>query len=302
MTTDERALVGADRLAAQFEARRPRMRSVAYRMLGSRDDADDAVQETWFRLQTVDANSLDNLGGWLTTVISRVCLDRLRRRQIRREGPLPRDDHFGTGPSPTSDSDDPVEHVLNTESLGAALLVVLESLGPAERVAFVLHDMFAVPFDELATIVERSPDAARQLASRARRRVQRSAPSAHVDLPRHRAAVEAFLRAARAGDFDALMQVLDPDVVMRVDSTAQRMGALRPRQGAVELGATFAGGAQAAHLAIIDGVVGLVWAPRGDIRGVTEFIVVDRRITTIYVTGEPERLRALDILLLRESD
>jgi RNA polymerase sigma-70 factor (ECF subfamily) len=302
MTTDERALVGADRLAAQFEARRPRMRAVAYRMLGSRDDADDAVQETWFRLQTVDANSLDNLGGWLTTVISRVCLDRLRRRQIRREGPLPRDDHFGTGPSPTSDSDDPVEHVLNTESLGAALLVVLESLGPAARVAFVLHDMFAVPFDELATIVERSPDAARQLASRARRRVQRSAPSAHVDLPRHRAAVEAFLRAAQAGDFDALMQVLDPGVAMRVDSTAQRMGALRPRQGAAELGAIFSGGAQAAHLAIIDGVVGLVWAPRGDIRGVTEFTVVDGRITTIYVTGEPERLRALDILLLRESD
>jgi RNA polymerase sigma-70 factor (ECF subfamily) len=195
-----------------------------------------------------------------------------------------------------------VEHVLNTESLGAALLVVLESLGPPERVAFVLHDMFAVPFDELATIVERSPDAARQLASRARRRVQRSAPSAHVDLPRHRAAVEAFLRAAQAGDFDALMQVLDPGVAMRVDSTAQRMGALRPRQGAAELGAIFSGGAQAAHLAIIDGVVGLVWAPRGDIRGVTEFTVVDGRITTIYVTGEPERLRALDILLLRESD
>ena len=203
-------------LAQRFEEHRSRLRAVAYRMLGSLSEADDAVQDTWIRLSRIDADEVENLGGWLTTVVARVCLNMLRSRQSRREEP------FGPHvPEPIIDpvaGVDPEHEALLADSVGLALLVVLETLAPAERLAFVLHDMFAVPFDQIAPIVDRSPEAARQLASRARRRVRGSAPVGDADLDQQRAVVEAFLAAAREGDFDALLAVLDPDVVLRADS------------------------------------------------------------------------------------
>jgi RNA polymerase sigma-70 factor (ECF subfamily) len=284
-------------LTTQFEASRPRLRAVAYRMLGSRSEADDAVQEAWLRLDRTDAAAIDNLGGWLTTVIANVCLDRLRSRTARREDAigvrLPDD-------VPDAGADDPAGEVVMAESVGAALLVVLDALGPAERVAFVLHDVFAVPFDDIGGILERSPDAARQLASRARRRLQGTAPTAELDLVRQREVVDAFLRAARGGDFDGLVRLLDPDVELRPDAAAVRMGSLRPTQGASAVATLLAGGAQSARLAIVGGVPGLVWAPRGQIRGAIEITVRDGRIVALDVTGDDERIRDLDVVLLEE--
>jgi RNA polymerase sigma-70 factor (ECF subfamily) len=290
------AMDDADWLAAQFESSRSRLRAVAYRMLGSRTEADDAVQETWLRLGGTDASRIDNLGGWLTTVVARVCLDRLRTRRSRREdltGAQPVDDLAGA-----VDDYDPAHQALMAESVGAALLVVLDSLAPAERVAFVLHDVFAVPFDEIATVVDRSPDAARQLASRARRRVQGTAPTGDLDLVRQRDVVDAFLRAARGGDFEALLRLLDPDVVLRPDAAAVRMGSLREISGAEAVATALSGGARAAQLAIVDGVAALVWAPGGQTRGVIEFTIADDRIVAINVTGDAERIGSLDIVTL----
>src|SRR3954469_12782576 len=219
-------------LAERFEANRTHLRAVAYRMLGSVSEADDAVQEAWLRLSRTDASQVANLGGWLTTVVARVSLDMLRSRTARREQPL--ETHV---PEPIVSSDagaDPEQEALIADSVGLALLVVLETLSPAERLAFVLHDMFGVPFDEIAPIVDRSPVAARQLASRARRRVRGAAPAPDPDLARQRQVVDAFLAAARDGDFDALVAVLDPDVVLRVDRGAVRPGASQEVRGAAE--------------------------------------------------------------------
>jgi RNA polymerase sigma-70 factor (ECF subfamily) len=290
MTVDE-----GDRLAAQFEANRPRLRAVAYRMLGSHNEADDAVQEAWLRLDRADPSGVDNLGGWLTTVVARLCLDRLRSRRSRREEP-------NGGPpediASVADEHDPAHQALMADSVGAALLVVLELLAPAERVAFVLHDVFAVPFDEIGEIVDRSPEAARQLASRARRRLRGTTATAGVDLVRQRDVVDAFLRAAQGGDFDALVRLLDPGVVLRPDAAALRMGALRETTGGVAVAEMLAGGAQGAQRALVDSMAALVWAPRGEIRGVIEFTVVDDTIVAINVTGDAERIRELDVVLL----
>jgi RNA polymerase sigma factor (sigma-70 family) len=280
-----------DWVLEQFEASRPRLHAVAHRMLGSHADADDAVQETWLRLSGTDADRVDNLGGWLTTVIARICLDRLRSRQSRREHAV------DVPPDRVDDVDDPADDVVMAESLGAALMVVLDSLAPAERVAFVLHDVFAVPFDDIGEIVGRSPEAARQLASRARRRVQGSPPTAGLDLERQREVVDSFLRAARGGDFETLVRILDPQVVMRPDAAAMRMGSLRETRGAEQVAAMLSGGAKAAQLAIVDGLAGLVWAPAGRMRGVIQF-VVDERIVAIEVIGDADRLAQLDIVTL----
>jgi len=285
-----------DWLTEQFEASRPRLRSVAYRMLGSPSEADDAVQETWIRLDRVDPASVENLGGWLTTVIARVCLDKLRSRRSRREEPAGAwlDEAGGA-----ADDHGPEHEALVAESVGSALLVVLDLLAPAERVAFVLHDIFAVPFDEIADIVGRSPDAARQLASRARRRVQGTTGAPAVDLVRQREVVDAFLVAARSGDFDALLGLLDPDVELRPDAAAARLGALRPTRGAAEVASTLAGGgARAAHVALVDGVTGLAWMPGGQMRGVVAFTIVDDKVVAMDVIGDPERLDQLDIVLV----
>lgn len=294
-------LIDTDQLAAQFETSRPRLRSIAFRMLGSRADAEDAVQETWLRLSTTDTDRIDNLGGWLTTVTGRVCLDRLRAQRSRRAGQIgpTLDDVAATSGVASADAAaDPLEHAVLADSVGAALLVVLDTLAPSERVAFVLHDVFAVSFDEIAGIVDRSPDAARQLASRARRRVRGTSPTGGVDALRHREIVSAFLRAARGGDVEALLRLLAPDVVLRPDTAAIGMGSLRETRGADAVAAALAGGAQGARLAVVDGVAALVWAPGGSIRGVIEFTLADDRIVAIDVTGDSARIGALDIVTL----
>ena len=280
----------------QFEVSRPRLRAVAYRMLGSHAEADDAVQEAWLRLARDDRSDVENLGGWLTTVVSRVCLDRLRSRKSRREDPA------GAQPPDLdrwADRDEDPEHqALTADSVGAALLVVLDLLAPAERVAFVLHDVFAVPFDEIADIVGRSPEATRQLASRARRRLQGTAGAPEVDLVRQREVVEAFLAAARGGDFEGLVSLLDPNVVLRPDAAALRMGALPVTEGAAAVAAALSGGARVARLALLDGIAGLVWAPGARTRSAIVFTIVDGKILEINVTGDPEKLEKLDIVLV----
>jgi RNA polymerase sigma-70 factor (ECF subfamily) len=285
-----------DWLNAQFEASRPRLRAVASRMLGSRTEAEDAVQETWLRLRRTDPEQIENVSGLLTTVVGRVCLDRLRARRARPEQSLDADAPHAL--TRAAADDDPAGEALLAESVGAALWVVLDLLGPAERVAFVLHDVFAVPFDEVAEILGRSPDATRQLASRARRRLQGGAPTADLDLVGQRHVVDAFLRAARGGDFDGLMRVLDPDVVLLPDAAAVRMGALRETRGAAAVAAALSGGARAARVAIVDGVAGLVWAPGGRTRGVIELTVRDGRIVALDVTGDEDRIRRLEIVTL----
>jgi RNA polymerase sigma-70 factor (ECF subfamily) len=285
-----------DVLAERFEADRTHLRAVAYRMLGSVSEADDAVQEAWLRLSRTDPSGVENLDGWLTTVVARVCLDMLRSRTSRREESL--ETH---GPEPivgSEDGADPVHEALLADSIGLALLVVLDALAPAERVAFVLHDMFAVPFDEIAPIVGRSPDAARQLASRARRRVRGSAvPDA--DRARQRAVVDAFLAAARGGDFEALLAVLDPDVVVRADPAAVRIGAASEVRGARAVADTFSGRARAARPALVDGAAGLVWAQGGTPRMVFNFTVERGKVVAIDLLADPERLDELDLVLLR---
>jgi RNA polymerase sigma-70 factor (ECF subfamily) len=281
--------------AERFEEDRPRLHAVAHRMLGSRAEAEDAVQETWLRLAGADPASIDNLGGWLTTVTARVCLDRLRRRSARPEHearpPLPDDPRDDGG-------DDPAEHAVLADSVGAALLVVLDALGPAERVAFVLHDVFAIPFDEVAAVLDRSPDAARQLASRARRRVQQRTPAGDVDPARQREVVDAFLRAAQGDDLEGLLRLLHPDVVLRPDDAAVRMGALRETHGAEGVASLLAGGAQAARLAVVGGLAGLVWAPGGRVRGVVAFTLVEGRIVALDVIGDAGRMDDLGVVVL----
>ena len=287
-------------LVGLFETNRPRLRAIARRMLGDESEADDAVQETWLRLDRTDSGEIENLGGWLTTVVARVCLDRLRSRRSRREDSTGL--QLADDVDESSSSIDPAQQALLADSVGAALLVVLDLLAPAERVAFVLHDVFAVPFDEIADVLGRSPDATRQLASRARRRVQDTPRAPDVDLVGHRRLVDAFLRAARGGDFDGLLKVLDPDVELRPDDAAVRMGTLRDTKGAEAVAGALSGGAQAARLAVVDGLAALVWAPGGRTRGVIEFVIADDRITGLNVIGDVERIRDMEIVMLDDPD
>jgi RNA polymerase sigma factor (sigma-70 family) len=284
-------------LVGRFEEHRTYLRAVAYRMLGSVSEADDAVQETWLRLSRSDTSEVENLGGWLTTVLARVCLDMLRSRKSRREESL-----GARVPEPIAgraDGADPEQEALLSDSVGLALLVVLETLTPAERLAFVLHDMFAVPFDEIAPVVGRSPDAARQLASRARRRVRGADTSYEPDHTRQREVVDAFLAAARDGDFDALVAVLDPDVVLRSDRAALPAGVPREVHGAPAVARrALVGRARAARPALVDGAVGVVVAPRGRLLMVLDFKIRDGKIVEIDAVADPERLNQLDLSLL----
>jgi len=288
-----------DWLAERFETHRTHLQAVAYRMLGSPSEADDAVQEAWLRLGRSGAADVENLGGWLTTVVSRVCLDMLRSRTARREEPFDPPVHEAT-PTPThTDGVDPEQEALLADAVGPALLVVLETLAPAERLAFVLHDMFAVPFDEIAAIVGRSPAAARQLASRARRRVQGAATDAPADRARQRAVVDAFLAASRQGDFDALLALLDPDVVLRADEAAVRTGGVAAEvRGAAAVAETFAGRARAAQPALVDGTVGLAWAPGGRPKAVFDLTIADGKIVAVDLILDPDVLADLDVVLL----
>lgn len=291
-------------LADRFEEHRGQLRAVAYRMLGSLPEAEDAVQETWLKLSRTDADGIRNLGGWLTTVAGRICLDMLRSRTSRREEPI--DETFVPDPllRPLTEID-PEQEVLQADSVGLALLVVLETLEPDERLAFVLHDMFAVPFDDIAPIVERTSAATRQLASRARRRVQGASPSGDPDLARQREVVEAFLAAARAGDFDALVALLHPDVALRADSGALVRGAaaskaLRGARTVAEQALMFAPIAQYAQLALVNGSVGVVNAAEGQALAVMGVTVADGRITGMYILADPDRLARLDLTALEK--
>jgi RNA polymerase sigma-70 factor (ECF subfamily) len=276
-------------LVRRFEAERRRLQAVAYRMLGSASEAEDAVQEAWLRLARTDAHAIDNFGGWLTTVVARICLDQLRARKARREEPMSPD-----VPEPVSPETTDQEAMLS-DSIGVALLVVLDTLNPAERVAFVLHDMFDLPFDEIAPIVGRSPAAARQLASRARRRVQGAQPEADTDIAARRDIVEAFLTASRTGDMAGLLRVLDPDVVFRPDAAAQRMGNVGEVRGAEPVAALFKGRAQAAKTALIDGAVGVAVAFGGQLRIAMRLTFAGDRIAGFEALADPDVLAKLDV-------
>jgi RNA polymerase sigma factor (sigma-70 family) len=288
-----------DLLAERFEASRTHLRAMGYRMLGSLSDADDAVQEAWLRFSGADTSAVDNLEGWLTTVVARVCLDMLRSRKSRHEQPLgvhvpdPIVDH--------QDASDPEHQALIADAVGLALLVVLDTLTPAERLAFVLHDLFALSFDEIAPIVERSPVAARQLASRARRRVQGRPTVPDADINRQRAVVDAFLAAAREGDFAALLELLDPDVVLRADAGALPSGMSREMRGAravAEGARTFARLARLARPALVNGAAGFVVTQQGRPVSVAGFTVRHGKIVEIDILADPERLRQIDLSLL----
>ena len=288
-------------LGAQFEASRPRLQSVAYRMLGSLTAAEDAVQETWIRLDRSDTDSIDNLGGWLTTVVSRVCLGMLRSRRSHNEEPL---EHDG----PELELAGPEEEAVLADTIGPALLVVLETLAPSERLAFVLHDLFAVPFEDIAPIVGRSPGAARQLASRARRRVQGSDEVRSADRCRQQDVVVAFLAASRLGDFEALVTMLDPDAVLRADRAAVQGAAansdrgaplLAPQvRGARAVAMALAGRAKTAKVALIDGTPGAVWAPGGRPRVVFAFRVIGDTIAEIEIVMDPVVVASLPVQVL----
>jgi RNA polymerase sigma factor (sigma-70 family) len=288
---DERAW-----LAEHFEGKRAHLRAVAYRMLGSLSEADDAVQDAWLRVSGSDTRGVENIGGWLTTVVSRVCLDVLRSRKSRREEPV-----GAQVPEPVAggrEAIDPEEEAIVADSVGLAMLVVLETLAPAERLAFVLHDMFDVPFDEIAAIVGRSAAATRQLASRARRRVRGAPAVSGADVSRQQEVVRAFLAASRGGDFDALVALLDPDVVLRADGAAVQSGASPEARGAAAVAGTFAGRARAARPALVDGAAGLVWAPGGRPRVVFGFTIAAGKIVAIELVAEPTRLNELDVIIL----
>jgi RNA polymerase sigma factor (sigma-70 family) len=290
-----------DWLAERFEANRGHLRAVAYRMLGSLSEADDAVQEAWLHLSRADTSGVENLGGWLTTVVARVCLDMLRSRTARREEPL--GTHLPDPVVSREDQIDPEQEALMAEGVGLALHVVLETLSPAERLAFVLHDTFAVPFDEIAPIIGRSPTAARQLASRARRRVQGAAAVPDADLGRQREVVDAFLAAARDGDFDALVAVLDPDVVLRADRGAVPAGAsvvIRGAAAVAEQALIFARLSPLVRPALVNGAAGLVAARDGRPFSVLGFTVRNGRIAEIDILADPERLRHLDLAFANE--
>ena len=286
-------------LAERFEERRTRLRAVAYRMLGSLSEADDAVQEAWLRLSRTDASEVENLDGWLTTVVARVSLNMLRSRKTRREEPI--GVHVPEPIVDRADGTDPEHEALLADSVGLALLVVLETLSPAERLAFVLHDMFAVPFDEIAAIVDRSPDAARQLASRARRRVQAENTVPDADLGAQREVVEAFLAAARDGDFDRLVAVLDPDVVLRADLGPLPAGGSREVRGAAAVAGqalTYSQLGLIIQPALINGAAGWVATRDGQPFSVVGLTVRNQTIVAIDILADPARLRLLDLTIL----
>lgn len=284
-------------LAEQFESNRPHLRAVAYRMLGSLSEAEDAVQESWLRLSRSDAASIENLGGWLTTVVARVCLDMLRSRKSRREDSLDAD--LPGAVAGQTGGVDPEQEALLADSVGLALLVVLETLSPAERLAFVLHDTFGVPFDEIAPIVGRSPDAARQLASRARRRIRGQDTVPEADIERKREVVDAFLGAARRGDFAGLLALLDPDVVLRMDHAVGPSGKPMEFRGAETVAQNAArGGARAAQPALVDGDLAVVVAPNGRLFMILYYTIEDGKITAIDAVADPERLEQLEIAVL----
>jgi RNA polymerase sigma factor (sigma-70 family) len=298
-------------LTKRFEEHRPRLCGVAYRMLGSLSEAEDAVQEAWLRLHRIDPDTVENLGGWLTTVVSRVCLDMLRSRKSRREepiGPQVKEPRAAGG-----EGADPEGEAMLADSVGVALLVVLDALTPAERLAFVLHDLFAMPFDEIGPIVGRSTAAAKQLASRARRRVRGSATPSDAGRARQREIVEAFLKAVRAGDLEGLLTVLDPDAVVRIDAASRFDGVVRVDAPAADAGkprelrgaSTWAPqlialsrGMRFVQPALINGSVGLVFAPRGKLARAVILSVANAKITRVEAIGDPARLRDLDIAML----
>jgi RNA polymerase sigma-70 factor, ECF subfamily len=288
-----------DGLAARFEESRPRLRAVAYRMLGSASEADDAVQEAWLHVSRSAADGVENLNGWLMTVVARVCLDMLRSRKSRREEPLTGDPGDA---APTGQMGPESEAVL-ADSVGLAMLIVLDRLEPAERVAFVLHDMFDLPFGQIAGITGRSPAAARQLASRARRRVRGTPSVTGAGLARQREVVEAFLAASRGGDFEALLTVLDPDVTLQADEAAAPPGVPRQLRGAAAVarqGLAFSRRAQFARLALVNGAVGVIVAPRGQLSVALSLTFVNGKITEMDVVAAPERLAELDVAVLAD--
>ncbi|MFJ2751998.1 sigma-70 family RNA polymerase sigma factor [Streptomyces sp. NPDC087297] len=286
-------------LTERFEEHRSHLRAVSYRMLGSLAEADDAVQETWLRLSRSDISEVENLGGWLTTVVSRVCLNMLRSRASRREDSM---DAYPTDPAGSrEDTVDPEQEAVMADSVGLALLVVLDRLAPAERLAFVLHDLFAVPFDEIAPMIEKTPAATRQLASRARRRVKGAPLVPEADLTRRRHVVEAFLAATRGGNFDALVTLLHPDVVLRADTAVVPSPAPILLRGAVTVATSAMAAMQRARAtapALVDGTVGLAMAPLGRLFLVLGFTIEDGLITEIDIVAEPERLGALELAAL----
>jgi RNA polymerase sigma-70 factor (ECF subfamily) len=285
-------------LAEQFETNRTHLQAVAYRMLGSLSEADDAVQESWLRLSRSDTSSVENLGGWLTTVVARICLDMLRSRSSRREESL----EESAPESITRDEGgiNPEQEALLADSVGLALLVVLNTLNPAERLAFVLHDIFAMSFDEIAPIVERSPTATRQLASRARRRVRGTATTPDADLTIQREVVDAFLAASRSGNFDALLTILDPDVVFRADRVAMAMNSSGEARGALAVARLFSGRAQGARPALVNGAVGVVVASRGQLFLVLNLTIKSGKIVEINAVADPEYLRHVELAVLTD--
>ena len=276
-------------LAEQFESQRSRLHTLALRVLGGSAEADDAVQETWLRLARTDVSDVANLGGWLTTVCARICLDHLRSRSSRREAPLPDEDDAVLTRTPEDDA-------VMSDSVGVAMMVVLDTLAPAERLAFVLHDMFAVPFDEIAGMLGRTTTATRQLASRARRRVQDTDTKPDVDRARQREVVNAFLAAARNGEFEALVALLHPDVVIRADAATVAMGGVAGEMVGAEAVATrFNGGARALRVTLLDGYAGALWMHRGETRVVFGFTIEDGRIVEIEMLADPDVLPTLDL-------
>jgi RNA polymerase sigma-70 factor (ECF subfamily) len=284
-------------VSEQFQANRSRLEGIAYRMLGSHAEAEDAVQETWIRVSRGDRADVENWAGWLTTVTGRICLDRLRSRHSRRE------EFRGTDLPELEDraaERDPAQAAVLADSVGAALMVVLDSMAPEERVAFVLHDVFAVPFEAIGEILDRSPQSSRQLASRARRRVQGTPDMSKVDLVQHRTLVEAFLKAARQGDFEALVRLLHPDVVLQPDQAALQMGSRPVTRGAAEVAAAVSGGARGTRLVVANGIPALAWAPGGRIRSIMEFTVVEGQISAITVIADSDRIAELEVVTLSD--
>lgn len=288
-----------EELGARFEAHRGQLGAVAFRMLGSRDEAEDAVQEAWLRLRRAGGDGIDNLGGWLTTVVARVCLDALRSRKARREDAL---DAHGLEPAiDDADAMHPEREAMLADSVGAALLVVLERLAPAERVAFVLHDIFDVPFDTIGRIVERTPEATRQLASRARKRVSGADASPGARFLRQRDVVDAFRAASRGGDFGALLALLDPEAVMRADAVAVEMGAPAEVRGADAVAQFIFGRARGARRALLDGAATWVWAPGGRVRVAFRFTIANDKVSAIELIGNRDAIAQLDLVLLNDE-
>src|SRR4051794_12984052 len=282
-----------DLLAARFEEHRDRLTAVAHRLLGSRAEAEDAVQEAWLRVSRADSSEVDNLAGWLTTIVARVSLNQLRSRTSRHEEPLD-----GAPPPHLHAVLDPAEEAVLADSVGLALLAVLDTLAPAERLAFVLHDLFDVPFEEIAPIVDRSPAAARQLASRARRRVRGAEPPSSTE--RRREVVAAFLDASRNGEFTALLELLHPEAVLRSDAVAARMGSAAELRGANEVAQFLSGRARAARLVLVDGEPGAVWSLRGTPQVVFAFTVEDGVVTAVDLLADPDTVSGLDLRPLRQ--